>query len=278
MKTKIVLFAILTTTMVAFLSCSKDNDQSNQIKMKYSQITIMEYQWKFGEVSSYGDLYEQYTYDNNGNLIKSETNHYINSTIGRIPEYSSFQYDEHNHLIERNDYKLSLFVNKYKYTFNSIDSIATMDKYTENGTLSESWTYTYDNQRRLIQAKQTYDIIIPYVDDYSYEGNNVTVVRHRADNGELFGTTLFEYDEHHNLLKETWTNGDTGKKDLEIYNEYSYNSDSKISKITSHGYYSKNDLTYKEYTYNSDGTIHRIHVSYSFKTDQSNLDYTYSKI
>lgn len=275
---KILFYVTGIVLLTLFTACSKDDDQSNQNKTKCSQITIMEYQWKFGEVSNYGDLYEQYTYDNNGKLIKSETNHYINSTVGRLPEYSSFQYGDHNHLIERNDYKLSLFVNKYKYTSNSIDSIATMDKYTEDGTLSESWTYTYDNQRRLIQAKQTYDIIIPYVDDYSYEGNNVTVVRHRSDNGELFGTTLFEYDEHHNLLKETWINGDTGQKYLEIYNEYSYTSDGKISKITSHGYYSKNDLTYKEYTYNPGGTIHRIHISYSFKTDQSNLDYTYSKI
>ena len=275
---KILFYVTGIVLLTLFTACSKDDDQSNQNKTKCSQITIMEYQWKFGEVSNYGDLYEQYTYDNNGKLIKSETNHYINSTVGRLPEYSSFQYGDHNHLIERNDYKLSLFVNKYKYTSNSIDSIATMDKYTEDGTLSESWTYTYDNQRRLIQAKQTYDIIIPYVDDYSYEGNNVTVVRHRSDNGELFGTTLFEYDEHHNLLKETWINGDTGQKYLEIYNEYSYTSDGKISKITSHGYYSKNDLTYKEYTYNPDGTIHRIHISYSFKTDQSNLDYTHSKI
>ncbi len=272
------LYIALLLSVITFSGCSNDDDPAVDNGVQNAQITITEYQWKFGEVSTIGDLYEQYTYDSKDNLIKKETNHYYNSTIGRIPNYYTFKYDEQNHLIERSDYSFYTLDNKYKYTFNSIDSIATMEEYTKEGTLSESWIYTYDSQRRLIQAKQTYDLIIPYVDDYSYNGNDVTVVRHRVDTGELFGTTMFEYDDHRNLLKKTWTNGKTGKQDLEVYNEYSYNSQGKISKATIHGYYNKNDLTYKEYTYNSDGTIQRIHVSYSFKTDQSNLDYTYSKI
>lgn len=275
---RILLYVIAFVPLTLFVACSKDGEQSDKSKTEYNLIRIMEYQWKFGEVSSSGDLYEQYTYDNNRNLVKSETNHYINTIVGRLSQYSFFQYDERNHLIERNDYTLSVLEYKYKYTFNNIDSIATMNKYMANGALSESWEYAYDSQNRLIQAKETYDLFDPYVDDYTYNGNDMTVVRHRVDTGELFGTTQYEYDKYHNLLKETWTNGETGEKDLEIYNDYSYNSDGKISKITCHRYYNKNDLTYKEYTYNLDGTIHRIHVSYSFKMDQSNLDYTYSKI
>lgn len=44
----------------------------------------------------------------------------------------------------KKDYSFYTLDNKYKYTFNSIDSIATMDEYTKEGTLFESWIYTYD--------------------------------------------------------------------------------------------------------------------------------------
>ena len=264
---------------LAFNSCSRSDDEPDgNGKTGSSQITITEYQWKFGERSSFGELYERYTYNKNNNLTEFESNYCYRSDIGRFPQSTTYKYDAQNHLIEKNDYSLTLLNYKYKYTFNGIDSIATMQKYSKEGDLIENWIYTYDSQRRLIQAKEIYDFIIPYVDDYTYNGNNVTVVRHRSDTGELFGTELYEYDNHYNLLKKTWTNGDTGKKDIEDDNEYTYNSKGQLTRMVSHAYVFTTELTYKDYTYNSDGTIQRIHLSYSFKTDQSDLDYSYTKL
>ena len=66
------------------------------------------------------------------------------------------------------------------------------------------------------------------------------------------------------------------KQDVEIWNEYTYNTSGQITRKVSHEYYDKSELDYKDYTYNTDGTIKSIHVSYSWKTNQSDLHYTYT--
>ena len=273
MKQVLFLMAVLS----AFLcSCSKDDNGGDEVTSKKNKVvTVTEYEWKYGEKSTYGELYEKFTY-NEANLLTQKETHYYNAVVGRIPDYYTYTYDDNKHLIESTRKGLSSY--KYKYTTNSIDSIATMDAYNDKGKLTESWAYTYDSNRRLLQAKQTYDYAICYVDDYTYEGNNVVVTRHRVDNGELFGTTYYEYDSHKNLLKKTWKNGETGREDLQVYNEYTYNANGSILKKTVHeyNYGDTSRIRYEDYTYNSDGTLKTIHKSYSYKTDESDLDYTYS--
>lgn len=267
-------YLFLSFVILGFLcSCSNDDNNESKSNNKNRVVTITEYEWKFGEKATYGDLYAKYTYNEKNLLVKKET-HYYNPVVGRIPDYYTYTYDENNHLVESTVSGLSWY--KYKYTSNSIDSIASMEEYNKDGKLSEKWVYTYNSNRKLAQAEQTAGYGIYYKDDYSYEGNNIKVVRHRTDNGELFGTTHFEYDSHNNLLKKTWINGDTGKKDVETWNEYSYDSNGSILKKTIHGYLDKSELKYEDYTYNTDGTIKSIHISYSYKDDQSDLDYTYT--
>lgn len=89
-------------------------------------------------------------------------------------------------------------------------------------------------------------------------------------------TTLYVYDEHKNLTKEIWINGDTGKEDLSTFNEYTYNAQGKVQRKTIHQYLFPENVTYNDYTYNSDGSIKSVHVSYSWKDDQSDLDYSYT--
>ena len=101
-------------------------------------------------------------------------------------------------------------------------------------------------------------------------------VTNRLDNGELFGTFIWEYDSHKNLLTETWINGETGKSTVQEDYSYEYNSKGQLTKRTSKGYYFKDELSYRDYYYNEDGTIERIHLSYSFKDDKSDLIYTYT--
>lgn len=277
MKTRNFFF-LMSVLVLAFTSCSKsDDDEPKNEGANGHQIEITEYVWKFGEKPTYGELYERYTYNANNKIVKAETNHYLNSQFGRIPHEITYTYNEKNQLVEKNEYQLTLLNYRYKYTSNNIDSVATMQKYNNKGSLSESWTYNYDSQKRLIKATETKGII-PYEDEYTYGNNQLTIVRHRYDNGELFGTTIYDYDSHNNLVQKTWISGSTGKEDLEIWNEYEYNSNGSIKKLTIHGYIITTDLTYKDYTYNSDGSIHNIHVSYSFKDDVSDLEYSYTKL
>lgn len=274
MKQFLFIMALLSAVLC---SCSKDDSGEGEVASKKNKVvTVTEYDWTYGEKSTYGELYEKFTYNESNLLTKKETHYYIAVVGSRIPDYYTYTYDDNKHLIQSTENGISSYV--YKYTSNSIDSIATMDKYDNKGKLSESWAYTYDSSRRLLQAKQTYGSLICYVDDYTYNGNNVVVTRHRVDNGELFGTTYYEYDAHKNLLKKTWVNGETGKQSLEKHNEFTYNSNGSILKktINENTYGNKSYIRYEDYTYNTDGSIKTIHKSYSYKSDESDLDYTYS--
>ena len=270
------LYAVVLSVVLVACSSNSEEDLGDGQK-RLQQITIKEHEKKFGEISSIGELYEQYTYNEKGLLVHKVENHIMRSDIGRVKFNTYYTYDEQGRLVTKEEEGLSDYV--YKYTYNDIDSVATMHVYNDDGNLSESWTYTYDNKKRLLQAKQTYDLLIAYVDDYTYSGNNVTVVRHRVDNGELFGTHLHEYDSHGNLVKTTWVSGSTGKEDVEVLNEYDYDLSGKMIKKISHGYYTKSDLTYYDYTYNAEGLMDKVHISYSYKDYESELRYeTYMNV
>ncbi len=273
------LFFLLVILFSIFISCSDNDDNIVNSQKKYlAEITITEYPWKFGEKSNSGVLYEHYQYNSIGKLVSKETNHYDSYTVTRWNYKYKYNYDDNNCLTSMIESQNGPLYNTYiyKYTTNSFDSIATMDKYYESGGLMESWEYTYDNQKRLLQAKETYNSWRCYVDDYSYEGNTITKVRHFVDNDELFGTTVETYDNHNNLLTRKWINGETGKVDDQIFNTYEYNSNGQLIKVTKRKYRTTSDFNYEDYTYNEDGSIKSIHLSYSYNAVQKDLDYTYT--
>lgn len=55
---------------------------------------------------------------------------------------------------------------------------------------------------------------------------------------------------------------------------YEYNANGKITKETSFTMFPDN-LTYRSYIYNNEGKIEKVHVSYSYKTEESDLIYEY---
>lgn len=277
---KKVLLLVMGFAAVLSLSCCSSDDDDNgnsgdSGKKHLAEVTVKEHPWKFGERTTYGENYENYKYDSKGNLIEKETNYYSSLLEGRNNYKYVYTYDEKNRLVEMNEYWFSLLNYKYKYQYNEYDSVATMQKYNKEGKLYEDWTYEYDSSRRLLKATEK-GSIIDYVHTYQYEGNKVIEVTNRLDNGELFGTFIWEYDSHKNLLTETWINGETGKSTVQEDYSYEYNSKGQLTKRTSKGYYFKDELSYRDYYYNEDGTIERIHLSYSFKDDKSDLIYTYT--
>lgn len=94
------------------------------------------------------------------------------------------------------------------------------------------------------------------------------------DDKELFGTFFWEYDEQGNMLRETWTNGETGKSTVQFEGVYEYNTDGQLIKSTTHGMFER-ELTYKEYSYDEEGRITTVRLSNSYSTRKSELRYSY---
>ena len=281
---KKVLLLVMGFAAVLSLSCCSsdddDNGNSGDSGKKYlAEVTVKEHSWKFGERTTSGEDYENYKYDAKGNLIEKETNYYISLLSGRNNYKYVYTYDDKNRLVEMNEYWFDFLNYKYKYQYNEFDSVSVMLIYNKDGELYTEYTYEYDGSKRLSKLTERDALSSSgygYVRKYSYSGNSVTEVTTMLKDGSPFGTKVWEYDSHHNLLKETWTNDETGKSTIQKDNSYEYNSKGQLTKRTSKGYYFKDELSYRDYYYNEDGTIERIHLSYSFKDDKSDLIYTYT--
>lgn len=275
------LFWVMGFSVVLNLaSCSSDDDDNgNQYgngKKYLAEIMVKEHPWKFGERSNSGEDYESYRYDENGNLLEKTTNYYNAAANMRIYHSYKYTYDDRNRVIVMDERGLSTY--KYKYQYNEFDSVSVMQKYNKDGRLYTEYTYEYDNNRRLSKLTER-DVLSSsgygYVRKYSYEGNSITEVTTMLKDGSPFGTMVWVYDSHKNLLKETWTNDETGKSTVQKDNSYEYNAKGQLVRWTNRNWIFTDELSYRDYYYNEDGTIERIHLSYSFKADRSDLIYTY---
>lgn len=274
---KKMLFMLPVLVALFFVGCSSDSDEGpgeNNGNKVLSEIVINEHEKKFGEISDYGELYEQYIYNPDGTLQEKTTNYYLAVWEDRVERNYRYEYDNKKRVIETNEYELTLFKKKRKYEYNNIDSISHMLVYDDDGNLNEEWTYEYDNLNRLTRTTEKDTWNFGYISEYRYNGNKVYIKKTMIDDGELFGNYIFEYDSSGNLLQETYINGDTGKESIEQKYEYKYDSSGRIQRKSQKSYLF-DDWTYYDYYYNEDGTINKISVSYSFKNDESELRYNY---
>ena len=271
---KILIMLPAMVILFFITSCSEDEDSKTEEVEYLSEIIINEHEKKFGEISEYGELYERYIYNQDGTLQEKTTNHYLAGLGCRLERNYKYKYDEKKRVIEKNEYELTLFKKKYKYEYNSIDSVSRMYVYNDDGDLDEEWTYEYDNQKRLIRTTEKDAWNFGYVSQYRYEGNNIYIEKTNIKDGSLFGNYIFEYDLHSNLLQEIFISGNTGKESMEQKYEYKYDSFGRIQRKSEKDYYS-DYWTYYDYYYNEDGTINKISVSYSYKDDESELRYNY---
>lgn len=273
---KLKTFWLLLVAVLSFgiTSCSSDDDGVNVSENKsLSKVIVKEHLKKFGEISSSGVLCEEQEYDKQGRLRYKMTNYILRSDIGRAYFTYRFKYDEAGRLIEKVESELSHYI--YKYTYNDIDSVASMIKYDyKDGRKIEETKYVYGADRKLKTMTVVNVWDFGYIHSYSYSGRTVTDVTTMNKDGSPFGTMVHEYDEHNNLLKETWTNDETGKSTVQKLNSYEYNSLGKMVKSTTSLMF-LDQKTYKSYIYNEDGTIKTIRISYSWKDDESELRYEY---
>lgn len=272
---KRILIMLPVMAILFFLtSCSEDEDFKTEEVEYLSEIIINEHEKKFGEISEYGELYERYIYNQDGTLQEKTTNHYLAGLGCRLERNYKYKYDEKKRVIEKNEYELTLFKKKYKYEYNSIDSVSRMFVYNDDGDLDEEWTYEYNNQKKLIRTTEKDAWDFGYVSEYRYEGNNIYIEKTNIKDGSLFGNFIYEYDSHGNLLQEIFISGNTGKESIEQKYEYMYDTLGRIQRKSEKDYYS-DYWTYYDYYYNEDGTINKISVSYSYKDDESELRYNY---
>lgn len=275
---KVLFLAMGLATMLNLASCSSDDDGNDGNGKKcLAEITVKEHPWKFGESSNYGEDYESYKYDEKGNLLEKITNYYSTSTKTRIWNRYLYTYDDRNRLIEMDVWAGGYF--KHKYQYNEFDSLSVAYRYDSEGKTLSEYTYEYDNNRRLSKKTEHVPYMGPdykYVSVYSYDGNTVKEVTTLFTNvlkDFKSSTMVWEYDSNKHLIKETYTDDVTSL--MKIDNTYEYNAKGQLSRKTSREYAIGDDFSYRDYYYNEDGTIDRIHVSYSFKDDQSDLVYTY---
>lgn len=255
-------------------SCSSDDDAPEIPGNKsLSKVIVKEHMKKFGEFDSYGELCEEREYDNRGLLSYKMTNYILRSDIGRVQYTYRYKYDEKKRLIEKDENELSHYI--YKYTYNDIDSVSSMIKYDyKDGKKREETKYEYGADRKLKTMTVVDAWDYGYIHSYSYSGRIVTDVTTMYKDGSPFGTMVHEYDQHDNLLKETWTNDETGKSTVQKLNSYEYNSQGQLIKSTMSGMF-RDQKTYKQYDYNEDGTIKTVRISYSWQDDESELRYEY---
>lgn len=277
----IVLFVLFLTVQ----SCNKgdddDNSSSNQSSYLES-ITVTEYEWKFGEVSKDGELYEKYTYNPQGKLTKFTSNYYSSYWKGRIEDEDIYDYNEKGQLCQKTRY-LNFGITKiiYKCQCNEFDSIAKIEQYDKDGKLDKTFLYEYDSNKRLVKLTELQPPLVTssiwsYVSEYTYTPNSKMEVKSSFIDEveqEKKDTTVWEYDAHNNLLEKYEIV--KGKEIIIENNTYEYDNSGRITRKTVRDRYLDNNFTYYDYFYNEDGTIDKIHVSFSFQSDQSDLVYTY---
>ncbi len=275
---KVLFFVVGLTTMLNLVSCSSkddDNGSSGGNGKKYlAEITVKEYPWKFGERSSNGEDYEKYEYDEKGNLLEKVTNYYSTSTKTRIMSRYLYTYDDKNRLIEMDVWAGAY--GKYKYQYNEFDSLSVAYHYDQDGKVLSEYTYEYDSNKRLARKTEYVPYMgtdYGYVSVYSYDDNIVKEVTTTLK-GLRFSSMVWEYDSHKYLIKETYTDDWTGLVTMD--NAYEYNAKGQLIRKKSREYSIGDDFSYHDYFYNEDRTIDRIHLSYSFKDDKSDLVYTYT--
>lgn len=272
---RFLFLAMGFSTMLGFAGCSSDDDDNGGSggKKYLAEITVKEYPWKFGERSNYGEDYENFKYDQNGNLIEKTTNYYYSLFSSNLTNTYKYTYDERNRVSLMEVWSIAYSQTKYQY--NEFDSISVSIDYNSDGKAISEYAYEYDSKRRLSKKTQHDTYMGPdygYVSVYSYDGNTVKEVTTTLK-GMKFSTTAWEYDNKKRLIRQTYTDDWTGRV-TEDYT-YEYNAQGRLARKTSKESSYRDDFSYRDYYYNEDGTIERIHLTYSFKDDKSDFIYTY---
>jgi len=194
----------------------------------------------------------KYEYNSNGNLI-SELNYY-NSFLS---SEDSLEYDNHNRLIKKNEYR---YIPKhYRYTKKTIQKNKPIyRRKILSKKLVYVYAYKYDTMGNLIEKtfENHFDEVWIDRDIYTYDHNGNKIEEgycKNKDTNECKYIPLqgFVYDENNRLIKHFYI-GKLSPHNIDTYYEY----DEKGNKIDEKGYYIKTDTIlgyHYVYEYNDNG-------------------------
>ncbi len=236
----------------------------------------------------YGDRKTEYTYDENGNLIKQFST-YPNSDGKQTSQTIEYTYDADGNMLKETWYYAEKIYNFYEFVYDSNGNMIQKAYYerliaydpTFPPSLQYTIDYTYDINNRLIKQVTTRSGNDSTIREYTYDAagrlteecvNNSTTYRYTYDeSGNPLKKTLddsiideYTYDTHGNLIKHTNLYGST-----RYTYEYTYNADGKLIQEV-HKVGSKEELTLNYY-YDTDGNL-----NYKTKSFGGTIYYTYT--
>lgn len=168
-----------------------------------------------GSTESYVTEYE-YEYDSAGNLLSKTTYSYDADGALMNTSTSSWVYDEAGNVISDGS--------GGTYTYDENGNKLTWRYGGDSGTLIE---YTYDEQGNLLTETSTDyyegEASSPALDEYVYDdaGNQIKYIRYNGE-GSIYSEVHSTYDEHGNLLSETYYTGMPSEDTLWFIYEYTY--------------------------------------------------------
>ena len=261
------IFAIIICVSLLLASCTNytDNNDLNNSQQSEIEKTPSSFSLSSTEMDlPFGKMKSEYSYDEQGNLIKIES--YSKNVLTNSEEYKYD--DDKGYLIE----KVSVsYDNSGNETFKSTEAyVNSADGLVQSGTIEMSdntstFIKQYDNKNRIILheqkdssgntiSKQEY----AYTDDFdSFECV------------ELDGRThIVKYDANRNELENAWldANGNTISSSV---NEY--DSHNNVTKTTNH----KNSVTEQKHTYNNEVLVKTEIIVDGELT--STIEYTYDE-
>ena len=265
MKAKIIIAIFLCNLFL--LGCS-----SNELKREQnlSAISITEHKQLFGKYQEEGRLREYILFNEDSTIAEKKKYYYKDDKC--ITHKWTYIYDNKKRLIEENYYYIDTLSlnNKKVFEYNEIDSVSKLHFYLGNGELDTTFSFEYDNKKRLITKKENDLILGTFISKYTYDTYLMRIDTYNEDT--YWSTIIHEYDSFGNLLKQSYISAKNGQETIERQNKYTYTSTGKIKHQESTHYES---TIFKDFTYNDDETIQKIALSYPNKHTKSELRYNY---
>lgn len=255
---------VLLFIAVIFAACGKDENSPYLYEVR-----IFENIYKYGQ-PSHEEMYEKYTYDENGKLMVKFTNHYYYQSESRYSEYIYYKYDGKNRKVEEKTSD-----RRIEFTYNDIDSVSEEKIYSELG-LSDIVRYTYNDKRQLIRKDEVPVILsVGYYSLYSYVDNLlVRVDTYKTEDNSLFWSYTYEYDSKGNITKRISLESGERETSIDTYT-YRYNADGSIAQKEVASTYPLGEQCIYSYEYNEDKSIKKVHLKFTNKPEERERTYYY---
>ena len=260
---KIIIISIFSLFMVSFLI--SENLLDYIIKSTY------EYSMKFGKIVENDKIVKEYSYFNNGNLVRTERGHII----------EEFSYDSMNNLVEvkiffrfenEPDDLRSLTVYKY----NSENKIINKTSYDKDGLVSRLHKYEYTDGQYI-------EYIFDYYRGSSEQIQDVTIKEYNEDNDIIleyeFNDRYYRYSkEFHQFFEDKYSERDISEFSIRVVDIMSFinnNYREKIEDFKNEINKYKNKKKYKntkKFNKNIGKKFDDIGIEYIKKYHKSNID------